>query len=103
MKLYIAGPMTGIADHNFPAFTEAASKYRRRGYDVVSPHELHPHTDKSWHWYLKRDLKAMLDCDAVVVLRGWHNSRGARLERATAEAVNMPVYIDQHDLLVGAR
>lgn len=91
MAVYLAGPMTGIPDHNFPAFTEAAKRLRAQGYTVISPHELHEHTDRDWEYYIRHALRTLLDCDAVVLLPGWANSRGARLEKTVADAVGMPV------------
>ena len=40
MRLYLAGPMSGKPQMNFPAFEKAAKSLRRRGHDVVSPAEL---------------------------------------------------------------
>lgn len=39
--VYIAGPMSGKKDYNYPAFEAAAAEIRAAGYNVISPHELH--------------------------------------------------------------
>lgn len=98
MRVYLAGPMSGIDQHNFPAFHGAADLLRDLGLDVASPAELdgdppdRQPTEREWQAYLRRDLPVMLDCDAVVVLPGWEDSRGARLEVRTALAVGIPVH-----------
>ena len=88
---YLAGPMTGYPEFNYPAFTEAANALRSQGLTVISPHELHNgDTSQHWTYYLRRDLRALLDCDAIVLLPGWEKSRGATLEDAIAEGLEMP-------------
>ena len=37
LHVYLAGPMTGIAEFNFPAFDAAAAKLRDLGYVVFNP------------------------------------------------------------------
>ena len=39
IKVYLAGPMRGIANFNFPAFDFAAHKLRNQGFYVFSPAE----------------------------------------------------------------
>jgi hypothetical protein len=102
MKIYVAGPMSGIPDHNFPAFHAAADRLSAAGYDVVNP-AAHPlpcgcngadlcgseHTRAE---YLRKSLILMLQrADGVALLPGWERSRGATLEREIAETLDMPV------------
>jgi hypothetical protein len=81
MKLYVAGPMTGIPEKNFPAFAIATSRLRRKGYEVVSPAELDVDLPEgTWEACLKRDIARLIHCDGIAVLSGWERSRGANLE-----------------------
>ena len=93
MKIYIAGPMRNIKDFNFPAFFDAERQLRSHGHEVYNPARadldadaFDPTTDKaeSMRHYMRRDLPAVLDCDIVVMLDGWQDSKGARLERRVA-------------------
>lgn len=99
-KYYIAGPMSGIPKFNYPAFFEAAEALRSRGYEVVSPAEMDSpdvqalalastegnlaelgSTGETWGDMLAADVKLIADeVDGVVLLPGWHRSRGACLE-----------------------
>lgn len=90
MRVYIAGPMTGYPERNYPAFEEAARVLRESGSDVVSPHELECEQD-SWQAWMIVDIKAMLDCDMIVTLDGWEKSKGASLEVHIGKALDKPV------------
>lgn len=90
MRVYISGPMSGLPEHNFPAFNAVAEALRCEGVDVVNPVEVNPDCSTSWGECLRRDLREMLTCDLVVVLPGWERSKGANLEKDTAEAVGIP-------------
>ena len=94
MKLYIAGPMTGLPEYNYPAFHAAAAELRAAGHEVVSPAEGWEHiTDPaavSWQDYMRSGLSKLLHCEAVALLPGWAGSRGASLEVRVAEALGMP-------------
>jgi hypothetical protein len=99
-KVYVAGPMTGVPQMNFPAFDKAAAHLREQGFQVVSPAELDSPESRAaalasmdgsptgyaegetWGGFLARDVKLIADegIEAIVCLPGWEKSRGARLE-----------------------
>ncbi len=101
MKIYVCGPMTGRAFHNFPAFFSAEKALVGKGYDVVNPAkndggstwqrswQLTVDANRSWESYLRQDLTSMLTCDAIYTLPGWRKSRGARLEVNVAKRLGM--------------
>lgn len=89
MKLYLAGPMTGVAGFNFPAFNAAADALHDAGYDVVNPADRGIVEGWEWQDYLRLALGRMLECDAVAQLDGWVGSRGARLETQVARELGM--------------
>lgn len=92
--IYIAGPMTGMPKHNFPAFFKAAKSMRAKGYKIVNPAELEMVKPicKTWEQCLRRDLIHILKrCYAIATLPGWKTSRGAQLETSVAKQLDMPV------------
>ena len=91
-KLYVAGPMSGYLECNYPAFGFAAKKLEEAGYEVVNP-ALISAGQEGTHYvdHLREDLRAMLDCDAVATLENWWESTGARNEVNVAGLLKMPV------------
>lgn len=83
--------MSGIEDHNFPAFRAAAVELRARGFDIEDPSEKGIIAGWEWVDYMRYDIVQLLECQGVAVLEGWTKSRGARLEVAVAEGLDMPV------------
>ena len=89
-KIYISGPMTGIPEFNYPEFERVKNLIGER---AISPHCIHKNeTDLSWRGYMKRNIKALLECDEIVMLEGWENSKGAKLERLIAESLEFKIY-----------
>lgn len=99
IRAYVAGPMSGIPQFNIPAFDAASWALRQQGWEIVSPAELdEPHIRAvcmesadgipnavthggTWGDFLSRDVKIVSDqVDAIVLLPGWENSKGANLE-----------------------
>jgi len=96
-RIYIAGPMTGLPAFNKPAFAAAAARLRSLGLEAINPGELHPHTHLPWTFYMRSALQALLTCDSIFMLRGWTNSRGAKLEWQLAHALGLTVYHEWTD------
>lgn len=92
LRTYIAGPMRGIPEYNFPAFDAAeqmllelgsfmpvspASMDRQLGFD-----ETDPKATVDIRECMKRDLAEICHADAIAFLPGWELSSGAKAERA---------------------
>jgi len=91
-RIYIAGPMTGYPELNFPAFHAAAAEWRAKGWHVENPAEINPDPDAGWHACMRKDIPRLLKCDAVYLLPGWKRSRGARLEAHIAREMGLELH-----------
>jgi hypothetical protein len=95
--IYLSGPMTGIEDYNRPAFSELADNLRSYGFTVFNPAEVgDPKVIRSRSFYMRHDLKALLQSKQVYVLEGWSTSEGACLEVAIAKELGIPVIYSSH-------
>ena len=106
MRIYIAGPMRGIANYNFPAFDAARDLLTRLGHDVVSSADI----DRASGFVtehdgavdvtpafsiaaaLRKDFAAISSCDAVAFLPGWEASAGSLAERRVATDVGCELW-----------
>ncbi len=111
-QYYIAGPMRGIPEFNFPAFDVMAKRLRMEGHEVFSPAE----RDRTVNFdttgmdgkeqtieefnKIGFDLRDALACDCDFICRqathlfmlpGWSRSAGATAERALAIALGLEV------------
>ena len=80
MKVYLSGKMRGLPEFNYPMFNLYAAKLRLQGYTVTSPAELDNAEDLKWVDCMKRDIRLLLDLDAIAMIPGWENSLGGKLE-----------------------
>lgn len=108
MKVYLAGPMRGYENFNFPAFMKAAAYLRSHGHEVFNPAE-----NDIEKGYVTIDKGNIVSCDipnimrncimddltyigrhaeAVVLLPGWEASKGVAAEMALASFLNLIVW-----------
>lgn len=98
MKYYLAGPMSGIPEYNFPLFDAVTKFLRNKGLNILSPHEIdHGETKEtrgnlSYGVYMRAGLKLLLECDGVIVLPGWKKSKGTRAELFVARTCDMELH-----------
>lgn len=98
--LYIAGPMTGKPAFNYPAFDLAYTLLKEAGFEVIlNPvdackdcnHQPSSDAPHPWEWYMRSALRMVLDVDGIALLPGWDESRGAKLEVSTGEALGLQI------------
>ncbi|WP_433860673.1 DUF4406 domain-containing protein [Pseudomonas thivervalensis] len=73
------------------------AQLRAAGHVVINLAELNP-DGGSWHECMRRDIAALIECDTVALLPGWHTSKGARLEAHIAERLGMAI-VNADDLI----
>jgi hypothetical protein len=106
---YLAGPMRGYPQFNFPAFHRIAAALRAEGMNIISPAEVDEQHGIASHavasdngdekvlpqsagTILSRDVKVVLDdVDGIIFMNGWENSRGALLEATTGLISKRPM------------
>lgn len=91
MRLYLAGPMTGIEDYNFPAFNAAAKLLRDVSFQVINPAEHGIVPGAEWADYMRYDIAKLVTCRTIALLPGWEKSKGASWEVEIAQRLGMQV------------
>lgn len=102
-KVYVAGPMRGHPQFNFPAFDTATEVLREQGYTVFSPaehdreigfderHDTIEVDRATMTEMIMWDLKHVAEADMLYVLRGWEKSTGCAVELALAKFLGTEV------------
>lgn len=94
-KTYISGPVSGVDYEEVrTAFRAAELRLEVKGHDVVNPMRL---CSSSWPWErcMRVCISAMMECDAIYMLKGWKRSRGARLEHFVALKLGMEITVEK--------
>ena len=88
-RWYVAGPMTGIPELNFPEFHKHTATLRESGFHVENPAEICPDPTAKWEDCMRADIAKLVTCDAILLLPGWEKSRGASLEAHIAQSLGL--------------
>lgn len=89
-KVYLSGPITGINNYKgLFAFTEEFAKLCDT-LRIFNPTSQIPDS-LDYEDAMKRCVAALVEYDTIVMLPGWHISKGARLEHDIALACGMNV------------
>lgn len=91
-KMYLSGKISGLPIEEARAnFAKAEAVAKSLGYLPVNPMNLHNGNENmSWEDYMRTDIKAMMDCDAIMIQPNYRSSSGARIEVGLAINLAMP-------------
>jgi hypothetical protein len=95
--VYIAGPMRGLLDNNFPAFDKAKDYLRSQNYNVISPADIDRWLGfcENPQGYVYRDTQTIQFVSnmngKLAVLPGWEKSTGASAEVFLARWLGMKI------------
>ena len=99
MKIFISGKITGVKD--YMARFEAAEKFlEAMGYEgnVINPAKVCdslPKETTEYEEYIDVTLTLLKQCDAVFMLDGWEESRGASLEWQYATTFGYEIFYEK--------
>jgi hypothetical protein len=95
--VYISGPVTGIEQSNKPQFLLAQHMLLSAGCSIFNPTHIEGpidplKDDALWSYYMHFCVRALPECDAVLFLPDWQNSKGAKWEHRIAEMLGLQVF-----------
>ena len=96
-KIYLSAPISAYAvtkngeQERRDYFKAYAVKMEAAGFKVFNPMEngLEFNAEKSEH--MKKDIRELLKCDAIVMLKGWQMSKGCTTEWEVAKAIGIRI------------
>ena len=97
MRIYLSGKITGLDKEVYSRqFERAETFYKTSGFDVVNPVKIGEEVLKinpkaEWQDFMQEDLKALRTCTHIVLLEGWEESKGAKMEKAEAEKMGLEI------------
>lgn len=97
-KIYIAGPMSGLPEFNYPAFNAEAERLRSLGHEVLNPAENPVPECGTWAGYMRLALAQLVQCHTIRLLPGWEKSSGARLEEHVAMRLGLRIIAPHQDV-----
>lgn len=99
-KIYISGKITGTNDFR-ERFAAAEERLKAQGYETINPARINAGLPDGtpWETYMRRCIALLAEADAIYLLNGWRNSRGAHLEVDIAAELNMTMIVqgDEED------
>lgn len=103
--IYLAGPISGpLLDHNRERFAEVAERVATRWFGRVEKVVLNPASlplGLREQDYMAISMQMLFAADTVVMLNGWEQSAGARIEFEQAKKCGKYVFHESTGLLYG--
>ena len=99
--IYVSGKITGTSDYT-DRFSAAEDRLIAEGYEVLNPVRTGKWLERylapekpTWVQDMKAAVAAMMEADYIYMMRGWNQSKGARLEHFLARALNYNIIYEE--------
>lgn len=80
LKIYISLPITGREAQARQHAEIVKADLSRKGHKPVNPFDIYAGKNPSYADFICADLRALADCDAILLCNGWQYSKGCRIE-----------------------
>ena len=94
-KIYISGAITGLPNDNAESFQKAEELLTPCSNKVINPLKLDHSNCNVWGDYMRNDIKALMDCNAIYMLNGYKKSHGAMVEYRLAKTLGMQIVYEK--------
>lgn len=92
-QVYIAGPMTGYEEFNYPLFHRHAVRWEAEGWAVHNPAtSFNGNANLPYRLYMQAAINLLMQADAIALLPGWEESKGAKLECLIGQRLGLAFY-----------
>ncbi len=92
MKVYISGRITGLPyDEVEMNFNLAENRLKEEGFEVANPLNNGLSANHTWCEHMKADIKLLMECDTIYLLKGYQDSKGAMIEYDLARILGYDV------------
>ncbi|MBQ8969227.1 MAG: DUF4406 domain-containing protein [Bacteroidaceae bacterium] len=92
MKVYISGPISGHKiEERRAEFARVKAILEKAGHEVFNPMENGLPETATTNEHMRADFRALVECDAIYMMRRWNHSAGCVKEFLMATACGMDV------------
>ena len=96
-KCYISGPITGVENYldNFDRFEKKVKA--ELDCVVVNPAKVSAELpiETEYEEYMEMSITMMKMCDAIYMMKGWKESRGAQFEHTYAKILGLKIFYEE--------
>ena len=94
-RVYISGAIAhyGI-DERKEAFLNAEHRLKNMGFAPVNPFKNGLPEEAHWREHMRADIRLLLDCEYIYMLKDWELSKGAKLELDVASSCGIKVLFE---------
>ncbi len=98
-NIYIAGKVSGLPiERVIKKFANAQSEIEDLEFKAINPIAVVNDWQCDWHTAMKLCIKALMDCDAIVVLDDYQTSDGAKIELELCKRLGITIFYGVDDL-----
>lgn len=96
MKIYISGRISGLPMSEVKEkFDNAADLLDSLDLQPVNPLNNGLQEGATWAQHMGKDIELLLECDGILMLGNWKQSKGADIERAIAKKLDMVILYEE--------
>ena len=101
VRIYISG---AIEHHDVSerktAFSDAQRALEGKGFEPINPFNNGLPETAHWRQHMRADIKLLLECSYIYMLRGWEQSKGAKLEFDVATSCGLTVVYEDPLMII---